>query len=357
MDVNNARERTYPDIPRPVRYKLEQVLRNAGLYVLDSTITTQAAAKAEMTRSGHINKLVPHVSWEYQGYSIAPDRSLKWQDPATQRWIDRRYDWLGVEVSTPAMFETRALFDTEIDKLCQALRSNMRLQLNRTCALHVTVSHQQPGGLHLKTLKKALSLVWLVEPLLFQMCAPYRQGVKYCRPVTECSELAVLGVEAFCGGGGGGDDDIGGDDDDGDTGDEIAMADTAITSSERTPSPLVAHIPIGSLTPDQLVRLSRLWRAHNPNDVAYLMRAPNRYSDRLAVAAVRKESDHEEEEEEEIWMLEFRAHEGMLDPTLTKMWAGVCVALLKKASAPVYEYRELMVRILDTGWSMGGGGC
>jgi len=75
---------------------------------------------------------------------------------------------------------------------------------------------------------------------------------------------------------------------------------------------------------ETLAHLSHLWSAENAARLSHLFRAPVQLGGgtRLSVAV---------KEHGGSWAVEFRQHEGTLDPAMAKRWARVCVALLRKA--------------------------
>ena len=73
-------------------------------------------------------------------------------------------------------------------------------------------------------------------------------------------------------------------------------------------------------------RLLHLWHAKNTPNLGCLIRSRNIPYDRLSVAVKFLGEGHVNT------AVEFRMHEGTLDPVLTKLWMNFCVALVKKAT-------------------------
>ncbi|KAM7190163.1 hypothetical protein V8F33_009640 [Rhypophila sp. PSN 637] len=196
--------------------KVEDVIReHAGLviYSSDDTDYIMPPGRDTILEVLFLNWIEPTrcVHPEFMVYSTGPDTSLHVMDKESAEWMDRRYKWRGCEVKSRVFTEEeitgtptsstntvehgdkdKSICLKEIARLCNALRANMRLQINHTCAMQVTLSHQQDGGYNLLSLKKILTLAWILEPMLFSLCAPHRRdgNNKYCRPIREYSELA-----------------------------------------------------------------------------------------------------------------------------------------------------------------------
>ena len=313
--------------------------------------------------------------------------------PSETAWkkIDDRYEWLGIELRTRALpvehigsgslpFPESSWCSSrekvsEIDTVCHGLLKNFRLQVNHTCALQVTVSVDAREGLPLLALKRILTLVWLLDrPLLFKLCAPYRSRITYCKPVGEYSTLAVRQdqssqqrQESR------GSDERNPTDFQGENivqcglvreeqefgGDEVRRKDLQEDDSNkdnRIPSPVRQSAPVidqelfesyipmtafncpedsktdsGNTTSPShrfgkrtLAHLSHLWSSENAARLSHLFRAPVQLGGgtRLSVAV---------KEHGGSWAVEFRQHEGTLDPAMAKRWARVCVALVRKA--------------------------
>ncbi|KAK3312907.1 hypothetical protein B0H66DRAFT_631791 [Apodospora peruviana] len=246
-----------------------------------------------------------HVSNKYQGYTVVSDNSLHntADKKQGQLLLDTNYGWIGVEVRSRVFHEND--FNngqvTEVDLLCSVLRAEMRLQINHTCALQVTVSRQTSKGYNLLDLKKILTLVWVLEPWIYQLCAPYRQNQKHCFLISQYSELATM---------------------------------TQDTLKNMVPSwEYGYHVDEGVKYRD-LMKLRGLWNSRT--EVELQAKACRRYGfapkGKLGVSLnISPDGVH---------MIEFRMPEGTLDPGLARMWATVFVKIAKVASLGSEEYKE-----------------
>ncbi|KAK3317251.1 hypothetical protein B0T19DRAFT_468780 [Cercophora scortea] len=220
---------------------------------------------------------------------------------AGREWMDMRYDWLAIRVRMRPINE----FDLEmgeVDAMFIALRSNLKMQIDHSCDFRVLVTHAGNLGLDLLTLKKTLTLVWLIEDLLFSLCAPYRrwrfEGALSFRNLTQwlTEDPSELGPSAL-------DDEF------------------------------VLHVPTSISLPSSFrARLNRLWSTCDPEALAQIVQA---LSFSVSVKAV-----------DGSVALEFRMFEGTLDPGLAKMWAEVCTALVRKGGESTETYRGLLQKVL-----------
>ncbi len=138
---------------------------------------------------------VKHVHPLYQATRLVPELIAKWND---QPWPDPEllYYWTGAEI-TSRVFTLADLEmppeTNQVHKICRSIRDNCRVQVNRKCGLHVNVGYQDPLGIDLLSLKKAVALYWLIEPTLFQLAAPYREAWDFSLPISRYSKLATSG--------------------------------------------------------------------------------------------------------------------------------------------------------------------
>ena len=327
--------------------RLETHDKNTGMYVLQKNNVKQ----------------IDHVNWLYQAHSTSADSSLHARDPDSKQWMDMRYDWLGIELRS-RVFEEKdlnqpsprtAIATKEITSICTSLRDTIRLQINHSCALQVTVSHQSPGGLSLLSLKRILTLLWVLEPLIFRLCAPYRQTRKYCLPIRTCSELSAIPLNKLLKSQTNTHPDLVPDNYIPYWEQEFtAHIGAALSALHQPPNPTTTtnmndlDLP---LLRHHLLRhhLLHLWSANNAPTLGCLIRSKTVPYDRLSVA-IKFLGDGPITN-----CLEFRMHEGTLDPTLTKLWVNFCVAVVKKATRLDKKGFGDLVSGFVAGKMMGGG--
>ncbi|KAM7203174.1 hypothetical protein V8F20_004116 [Naviculisporaceae sp. PSN 640] len=344
-----------PGRPKPsqIHTKIQEILGDhAGVLVFArKELENPPLARAVLMGSGIVPKA--HVHTEFQGYSLGADNSLHAGDEDSIKWMDLRYQWTGVELKS-RVFTEEEMGPTngseadgspcalEIRNVCAALRSNMRLQVNKSSAFQVTISQQTEGGLNLMSLKKIVTLVWILEkPLLFALCAPHRRpgsNNSYCLPISEYSELAHGGAVKF-------EDefDFGGQGENHYYWDGIyeryvgsaveAFRQDIFTSLGGSgPGPSSSgHSEDGSLHSElETLRthLQTLWRAKSISAVREMLNHHLPPNNRLSLAVKFLGFSAPPSST----AVEFRMHEGTLDPVLGKLWADVCMALVANAT-------------------------
>lgn len=141
---------------------------------------------------------LPRVSERYHNWRVMSEGSL-----AVEEWIARdpvlgRYAWSSVEIAS-AVFQSKALPDVwvpvaplqaaRIARICHTLTSNLRIRFSPSCALHL---HLGLGGEFIPedTIRRFVSVMWLVEDAVLSLCAPWRSGNKWSQPITKASVLA-----------------------------------------------------------------------------------------------------------------------------------------------------------------------
>lgn len=366
--------------PPTLHKKIEEVLLSrAGVAVFSrSEIEHPPLARDALLGYGITPK--DYVHTEFQAYSIGADNSLHARDEDSQTWMDTRYRWAGVEVksrvfmqgemtpigprnsSLPRDNESRAsgedadnsLCARELLNVCTALRAEMRLQINQTCAFQVTLSHQTEGGLDLMSLKKIVTLAWILEqPLLFTLCAPHRRpgsNNQYCLPITEHSGLAhgAAPVKNEFDFGGLGENNFYWDNLFGRYVGEAIEAfrqDFFLHHPGSGPSSSGQSANDGNntdtwreLTVNREIntlkeQLLLLWRVKTVGDLRVLLNRhmlnPGRATSSQRLSLAIKFLGFSAPPTNTA--VEFRMHEGTLDPVLGKMWGDVCVALVKAA--------------------------
>lgn len=98
------------------------------------------------------------------------------------------YDYLA---QTSLEIHSRILTEAEFPEVravYRRLRNTLRINLNRTCSLHV---HVGTGHLDLVGYKKLVTLLMVSERFLYRCCATHRRGSGHCRPVATESRFAL----------------------------------------------------------------------------------------------------------------------------------------------------------------------
>jgi hypothetical protein len=149
---------------------------------------------------------------------------------------------------------------------------------------------------------KAVMLIWVVEPLLFEVCAPEREATGICGMITRSSRLLTAGSFP-----------------------------PQTDVSER----LVGLIPIGVGLPKGTLRVLRsIFRASLLSELDTLLRDQSsfkRLSIKICLAG-------------DKMGIRFNMHDGTLDTALAKIWARVCMAVVQNAMMDDEKFRELFRR-------------
>jgi hypothetical protein len=158
---------------------------------------------------------------------------------------------------------------------------------------------------------KAVMLIWVVEPLLFEVCAPEREATGICGMITRSSRLLTAGSFP-----------------------------PQTDVSER----LVGLIPIGVGLPKGTLRVLRsIFRASLLSELDTLLRDQSsfkRLSIKICLAG-------------DKMGIRFNMHDGTLDTALAKIWARVCMAVVQNAMMDDEKFRELFRRtVRNMNWAL-----
>ncbi|KAK4444568.1 hypothetical protein QBC34DRAFT_474512 [Podospora aff. communis PSN243] len=219
--------------------------------------------------------------------------------------LAERYNLAGIQLSSQP-YTASDLDYQDVEKVCVALRREMRLQISETCSLRVHVSAVGKEGLDEMAVRKGVMLLWVVERLLFGVCAPGRGEKGGCGMVTGASRLRTAGE----------------------------FPQTAI--SER----LEGLVPVDVGLDEETLRvLQVICRAELLSELDTLLRGSD--SDEFKRLSIEicplggKEG------------IRFHLHEGTLDPAMAKLWARVCMAVVQNAMMDDDKFRELFRRIIQ----------
>lgn len=235
-------------------------------------------------------------------WSVSPCRPASLEIASTPLSGFDVYDWVGVKLVGHQMSHGD-LDDDHIGAICVALRREMRLQVNKTCSFRVKVSSVTPGGLDLSAIKKVLMLIWLVEPLLFDLCAPHRRYETYCGMITQSSCLQVQRPGWQKNG-----------------------------DAER-----LRLMPSGTKLPrDSINALDAICKAPDLATLDSLLSSASGLQ-AFSIGVGLDENKHA--------FVQFNMHEGTLDHTAAKIWARVCMAIVEKAMSPRHRFSKLLQHI------------
>jgi hypothetical protein len=153
----------YEDSYNHLAAHISQLLKSAGLpAVVDSTYRPTDEAP------------------EHSQWNVGSDGSLSCRREG--------YSWEAIEVRSPAYFFCPEALDA-IRIACEVLTSNLRVEINDSCGLHVHVGN---GGRRysLATIQNLMALLWTFEPQLSSVHPDSRQDPYYARSMRACSDLA-----------------------------------------------------------------------------------------------------------------------------------------------------------------------
>jgi hypothetical protein len=317
-------------------------------YMVGNTILVDSTLRAEIIRVLIANG-IPAVAprrlieqptlevWQYQTRQLLHKVGIPWNDdleaesPELQTYLVHKdmtvgadaasstaYRWLGVEISSRVLEFNQEEFE-QIVTLLRALRANFWMAVNSTCGLHVNVSVR--GGLTVETMKRTLLAYILVEDLLFDLVAPHRRTKVYSRPLVPYATLFQKSLRTL-------------------------QQQNAMQKQGNHPDTAAANIPEmirqdeayfnQKYGPDFFPRILALWGAHSIDALASMCKSSS--GSRIALAP-RWHSGH--------GVLEFRQHEGCVDPGLVLIWTRVCTALVRVGMLPAEEHKQRLTDMLQ----------
>ncbi|KAH6678452.1 putative amidoligase enzyme-domain-containing protein [Halenospora varia] len=99
--------------------------------------------------------------------------------------------WYGVEIKSPVLtFCPEAL--SLIVQVCQALTATYKVEVNRSCGLHVHIG-QGFSDFDAETVRRLLAIVWSLEPTLDKLHPKHRrENLGFCPSLREFSQLSNL---------------------------------------------------------------------------------------------------------------------------------------------------------------------
>ncbi|KAK0649697.1 hypothetical protein B0T16DRAFT_457086 [Cercophora newfieldiana] len=294
--------------PNPAVFaKLKHIFQKEiiGLALKTPADRRHGAASAQRTTWGLFHDNCR--SQEPSSWSVGPCPSATSEVASGPLRVFDVYDWAGVKLVGNRIVSDD-LDGADLGVICVALRREMRLQINKTCSFRVTVSSDAPDGLDFDTIKKTLLLIWLTEPLLFDLCAPHRRQDAHCGMITQSSLLTVDGPGGWVGN---------------------------IIDTEH----LVRLVPDGGKLPQKSVNAMRkICQAPDVATLDTLLCDPRSFNTLSIGLGIGHYGRHD---------IQFNMHEGTLDHTTVKIWTRVCMAIVEKSSGDDDEFRGLLQRIAD----------
>jgi hypothetical protein len=103
------------------------------------------------------------------------------EDGSINRPGETSYHWTGVEVKSPALaFNEQNL--KAVEEVCNLITKNYVVNVNRTCGLHIHVSAGLETNFRLETMQNLFAICWAFEtPQLDSLHPPNRQNSYYAR--------------------------------------------------------------------------------------------------------------------------------------------------------------------------------
>lgn len=124
----------------------------------------------------------PASATDLLGWEVKWDISLR--APLLSRSDPRRvYQWVPMEVVSPVFFAVEESFE-KVAFVCDLLTKRFRTNVNSSCGLHVHVGDGE-RGFRLEQLKTLMAALWCFEPQIQRLHPPERtkETAFYCRPL------------------------------------------------------------------------------------------------------------------------------------------------------------------------------
>ncbi|KAL2758997.1 hypothetical protein ACRALDRAFT_1069143 [Sodiomyces alcalophilus JCM 7366] len=244
------------------------------------------------------------ISPQYQAWCVKTDGSL------TSGRVPGYTGEVGMEIAGPLGCANRQGYSDFVRGVCH-LRNHVRTMIGNCCGLHVHVSTHNGRWTDL-TVKRVVSLCWFIEPVIIAMLPPTRLFNYYFQPIHVKSVAA---------------------------GDE---ADKPPVTETQRDGELEAHVPMDDL--DERVRAAmwRIWVACS--QFSHLQGAVSDSGNRCSLS-VHNLSQHTSQDGRThiTGTVEFRHHDGCLDPERIVRWTRFCVAMVRMAEhAPAREILEFL---------------
>jgi len=272
-DENHLENRTRDHIAKTLNDELASIY-GSRLRVLRGTDSMKKCRYAAT-----INQVYRSGIGEHQVWNVHGDISVEW-DPR----LDLIYKIHGIEVGSPAfVYNEASIF--EVRKFCEKIRDTYRVNLGRAgSSVHVHVGTSDGDGIFsFKTIQNAMAIVWTFEKQLLELHAEFRHNYSYC---TQLSKTNIWITDQARG--------MKSPESELD-GNEFLRCGLNIIEKTKTTAALVDLFSGSGLTGYNIM-----------------------YVDGDISGSVKK-------------TMEFRHHEGCLDPDEIEHWVAVCVGILRFA--------------------------
>ncbi len=311
-----------PHDPRPVNFVPDcstplEMRHNVHQSVRETIVTTGQVAHVASSSYSHMDQL-----WE-TGWVVKDDLSI---NTTYSSGLDRRYSWVGVEVTSPIMRVGDEDDFAALQSVIEAIASGHRARVVESCGLHVHVGRGKHGFSPL-TVKKLGTLLWQSEGRLEALYEPQR--VNYFLAMRETLTIASRLAQ---------DEDI------------PRYTTQGDISRDCKNSTLNSLLPVLiSMRPEKASCILALWAAETIHEVVDMLVMPNpRFSARLVYnfdSLVRGGFGSRLIKR----TIEFRQYQGTLDPTEVRMWAEVTSAVVDFARLSSLDtYIAAVLRLTGT---------
>ncbi|KAI1338595.1 putative amidoligase enzyme-domain-containing protein [Xylariaceae sp. FL0016] len=167
---------------------VSNTFRERGIAVapsIDTSLTSEAIAAYETE---------VRMSWEVDNDITVKDNefNVDKRRNSTAPMIARGsggYRWSGLEIRSPPMVDVEASWE-EVRFVVQLLKKKYRVRVNASCGYHVHVGNGSKP-FEAQTLRRAAGLLWMADPLLSRLHAPWRRVSPHATSVRLVSRLAV----------------------------------------------------------------------------------------------------------------------------------------------------------------------
>ncbi|KAF9873770.1 hypothetical protein CkaCkLH20_08880 [Colletotrichum karsti] len=339
--VNSFKPDWTSEVPHEVdRDHLAEVFNKAGLFSINEDRLSFASAQNDgqlpglqkmADDLGYRIEVSPKVKPLYQTWLLKSDISIS---GLSTGFLEYSGGIRGYELTSPILRDQKEDFEKMLS-IIKLIRSQARPMLDPSCGLHVHV-----GNVHnfsFRSLKRILTMVWAVDPIVSTLIHPSRFDSPYSKPLSTGSQLADdYYLPAF--------------------------------SEVRNENPdklleldIVSHLPMSKIE-DRLQReFYRIWAAENLAALKYMLDTPDGSRSAVSVNSINRidlpstgrinPNDHVTIKRPDARILggtiEFRGLEGTLDPVLVAHWVKLMLAIVEKAeSATMWEFYKMMEKIL-----------
>lgn len=177
---------------RRVQRRVVDALRNDGKIALIVTEQQRLTVGLDAVPADEVRSYVLPM---YHYWSATSDPSVE-----PERWVATKYPmygWGDLEIVSQVMVSRKsgaiaARSNRNIRSYCDTMRRAFRMRLARSTGTHVHVG-LKGAAFDLTVLKKLVILVWLAEPVLKILFAPWRMSdeAEYSGPISVLSDLAA----------------------------------------------------------------------------------------------------------------------------------------------------------------------